>query len=189
MITIFDLAFLYVYLKNELSWKRILCVSVVANALSVFVIFCSFTSTCSATCSISANYPKSMRISYAQKIAAIIGICSLLLGFTLLRLYPERASEDAVAHSISNGCNDSTQRTHCLDTALLQHISKISEMTGDIFDSVWGLEKEGALHDDPRIFSDMVHDAGMLLIDREFRSMLRSGFAAPLSCKAASTAR
>lgn len=63
---------------------------------------------------------------------------------------------------ISQECLESN-RVSCLNDKIISYISKYPHRTGDIFETFWELEKNGKLSDDPRIFSDIAHEAGMTL--------------------------
>jgi len=58
-----------------------------------------------------------------------------------------------------------TDRVNCLNNKIISYISKYPDRTGKIFETFWDLEKSGKLSDDPRIFSDTAHEAGMILAD------------------------
>ena len=92
-------------------------------------------------------------------------------GFFITGYYPKNIvhqifnDQDALHLSAECGNGKSTHRAECLQTKIISHITRFPSETGNIFQIFWELEKKGKLTDDPRIFSDIVHEAGMSLID------------------------
>lgn len=101
-------------------------------------------------------------ITSRWKALLLLFIPIIILSGYLIKIYTSQSFYKQEALQISKECSDNN-RVECLNIKIISYISKHPDRTGILFEAFWELEKNGILNDDPRIFSDIAHDAGMTL--------------------------
>jgi hypothetical protein len=76
------------------------------------------------------------------------------------------SSQRELAEDIAKKCAPQTtyhERKTCFESQILTTINDYPKETDNIFTGLWALAVEGKISDDPRIFIDAAHEAGMML--------------------------
>jgi len=109
-------------------------------------------------------------------LGAVFVVCFALLYLAIqegergvLLVEDEMSPAAQRAFEISEDCQlDATSdRQHCISLKIYEEIDHNPEQTGPLFDAFWHLAVSGDIEDDPRIFSDMVHEMGMVLVQKD----------------------
>lgn len=88
---------------------------------------------------------------------------AVLAGFLIKKFYLDTIRLEKKALQISKKCTGH-DRGVCLNEKIISYITQSPEEAGVLLETFWELSKEGKITDDPRIFSDVAHYAGMKLI-------------------------
>lgn len=97
----------------------------------------------------------------------VSGIILIVFGIILQCFHNDK---EAFILKISSQCerNSVPERQDCLRKNILNYVDKNPTATKELFDSIWKLLVQGEIPDDARIFSPIMHDAGMVLASKNF---------------------
>lgn len=105
---------------------------------------------------------------FSKKVAILVFLAVFSCILSAIILYYRNTEVFVRITSII--CNKSTikEKQECFQEKILHRTQEKPELTKEIFDTIWNLAKEGKVANDMRLFSPILHEAGMLFVEDAF---------------------